>query len=161
VTREYSVYYIWGDSGMETDTQYAWMSRTFYLRMFNWGPAVTILWTAFLAYILLCVITYGILNVSVDTTIHNKQMNTTVLAFVYCVKVLLHVSTLLGHHQTIITWMSLATGLFINMDQDRWFINLRSACFTILTVNSFTVLTTVTRQQVHNSHSDYFQFQQL
>jgi hypothetical protein len=34
----------------------------------------------------------------------NKQISTTVLAFVYCAEVLLHVSTLLGHHQTIITW---------------------------------------------------------
>jgi hypothetical protein len=36
---------------------------------------------------------------------HNKQINTTVLAFVYCVEVLLHVSTLLDHHQAIITWI--------------------------------------------------------
>jgi hypothetical protein len=29
--------------------------------------------------------------------LYNKQINTTVLAFVYCVEILLHVSTLLGH----------------------------------------------------------------
>jgi hypothetical protein len=33
----------------------------------------------------------------------NKQINTTVLASVYFVEVLLRVSTLLGHHQAIIT----------------------------------------------------------
>jgi hypothetical protein len=32
---------------------------------------------------------------------YNKQINTTVLVFVYYVEVLLHVSTLLGHHQAI------------------------------------------------------------
>jgi hypothetical protein len=34
---------------------------------------------------------------------YNKQINITVLVFVYCVEVLLHVSTLLGHQQAIIT----------------------------------------------------------
>jgi hypothetical protein len=34
---------------------------------------------------------------------HNKQINTTALVIVYCVEVLLHVLTLLGHHQAIIT----------------------------------------------------------
>jgi hypothetical protein len=34
---------------------------------------------------------------------HNKQINNTVLVFVYCVKVLLHVSTLSGYHQAIIS----------------------------------------------------------
>jgi hypothetical protein len=29
---------------------------------------------------------------------YNKQIGTTVLVFVYCVEVLLHVSTLSGHH---------------------------------------------------------------
>jgi hypothetical protein len=33
----------------------------------------------------------------------NKQINTIVLAFVYCGEVLLHVSTLLGYHQAIVT----------------------------------------------------------
>jgi small-conductance mechanosensitive channel len=32
-----------------------------------------------------------------------KQISTTVLAFIYCVEVLLHVATLLGHHKAIIT----------------------------------------------------------
>jgi hypothetical protein len=32
-----------------------------------------------------------------------KQISTAVLASIYCVAVLLHVSTLLGHHKTIIT----------------------------------------------------------
>jgi hypothetical protein len=36
---------------------------------------------------------------------YNKQINTTVLAFVYSVEVLLHVSTLSGHRQAIITWI--------------------------------------------------------
>jgi hypothetical protein len=35
--------------------------------------------------------------------LYNKQINTTVLVLVYCVEVLLHVSTLLGHHQAVIT----------------------------------------------------------
>jgi hypothetical protein len=34
---------------------------------------------------------------------YNKQINTAVLVFVYCVEVLLHVSTLSGHHQAVIT----------------------------------------------------------
>jgi hypothetical protein len=34
---------------------------------------------------------------------YNEQINTTVLGFVYCVEVLLQVSTLSGHHQAIIT----------------------------------------------------------
>jgi hypothetical protein len=33
---------------------------------------------------------------------YNKQPSTPVLAFVNCVEVLVHVSTLLGHHQAII-----------------------------------------------------------
>jgi hypothetical protein len=36
---------------------------------------------------------------------YNKQINTTVLEFVYCLEVLLPISTLLGHHQAIITWI--------------------------------------------------------
>jgi hypothetical protein len=32
-----------------------------------------------------------------------KQINTIILVFVYCVEVLMHVSTLSGHHQAIIT----------------------------------------------------------
>jgi hypothetical protein len=35
----------------------------------------------------------------------NKPINTIVSAFVYCVEVLLHVSTLSVHHQAIITWI--------------------------------------------------------
>jgi hypothetical protein len=35
----------------------------------------------------------------------HKPINIIVLAFVYCVELLLHVSTLLGHHQAIITWI--------------------------------------------------------
>jgi hypothetical protein len=33
----------------------------------------------------------------------NKQLNTTLLVFIYCVVVLLHISALLGHHQAFIT----------------------------------------------------------
>jgi hypothetical protein len=36
---------------------------------------------------------------------YNKQINTIVLVLVYCVEVLLHVSTLSGHHQAVITWI--------------------------------------------------------
>jgi hypothetical protein len=36
---------------------------------------------------------------------YNKQISTTVLVFVYCVEVLLHVSTLSGNDQAIITWI--------------------------------------------------------
>jgi hypothetical protein len=32
---------------------------------------------------------------------YNKQITTTVLAFVYCAEVLLHVLTLSGHHQSL------------------------------------------------------------
>jgi hypothetical protein len=34
---------------------------------------------------------------------YNKQISTTVLVFGYCMEVLLHVLTLSGHHQAIIT----------------------------------------------------------
>jgi hypothetical protein len=34
---------------------------------------------------------------------YNKQINSTLLVFVYYMEVFLHVSTLLGHHQAIIT----------------------------------------------------------
>jgi hypothetical protein len=33
---------------------------------------------------------------------YDKRINATLLVFVYCVEVLLHVSTLSGHHQAII-----------------------------------------------------------
>jgi hypothetical protein len=38
-----------------------------------------------------------------NNSTYNKQINTIVLTFVYCVEVLLHVSTLLAHHHAIIT----------------------------------------------------------
>jgi hypothetical protein len=63
---------------------------------------------------------FGIFNVSVNTTILYKQINSTVLAFVQYVEVLLHVSTLSdsssGSH-----YMNkyLVIGLIVNMDLDR------------------------------------------
>jgi hypothetical protein len=50
-----------------------------------------------------CVITMVFLLYESTQQFYNKQINATVLVFVYCVEVLLHVSTLSGHHQAIIT----------------------------------------------------------
>jgi uncharacterized membrane protein len=45
----------------------------------------------------------------------NKRVRTMVLAFVYCLEVLLCVSTLLSHHWAIIILMLPLIGLFTNM----------------------------------------------
>jgi uncharacterized membrane-anchored protein YitT (DUF2179 family) len=52
---------------------------------------------------------------------YNKQIDTIVLTFVYCVELLLHVLALMDYHQAIRTLIAIliVIGMFTDMDPDQ------------------------------------------